>query len=79
MPMEHVASDFRKCLLPATHLFLSWLILRLVEATSSSARSVDFQPDEVNKKKLYGLSPRANYTDRATAACDEVNGFFKFN
>jgi hypothetical protein len=22
-----------------------------------------------NKKKLRGLSPRANYTDRATAAC----------
>jgi hypothetical protein len=23
----------------------------------------------INKKKLHGLSPRANYTDRATAAC----------
>jgi CBS-domain-containing membrane protein len=23
----------------------------------------------VKKKKLHGLSPRANYTDRATAAC----------
>jgi hypothetical protein len=23
----------------------------------------------VDKKKLHGLSPRANYTDRATAAC----------
>jgi hypothetical protein len=23
----------------------------------------------LNKKKLHGLSPRANYTDRATAAC----------
>jgi hypothetical protein len=22
-----------------------------------------------NKNKLHGLSPRANYTDRATAAC----------
>jgi hypothetical protein len=22
-----------------------------------------------NKKKLHGLSPRANYTDRETAAC----------
>jgi hypothetical protein len=22
-----------------------------------------------SKKKLHGLSPRANYTDRATAAC----------
>jgi hypothetical protein len=25
-----------------------------------------------NKKKLHGLSPRANYTDRATAAVGEV-------
>jgi hypothetical protein len=24
---------------------------------------------EICKKKLHGLSPRANYTDRATAAC----------
>jgi hypothetical protein len=24
---------------------------------------------ETNKNKLHGLSPRANYTDRATAAC----------
>jgi hypothetical protein len=23
----------------------------------------------IKKKKLHGLSPRANYTDRATAAC----------
>jgi hypothetical protein len=23
----------------------------------------------LHKKKLHGLSPRANYTDRATAAC----------
>jgi hypothetical protein len=23
----------------------------------------------INEKKLHGLSPRANYTDRATAAC----------
>jgi hypothetical protein len=25
--------------------------------------------DYKKKKKLHGLSPRANYTDRATAAC----------
>jgi hypothetical protein len=24
---------------------------------------------QTNKNKLYGLSPRANYTDRATATC----------
>jgi hypothetical protein len=24
---------------------------------------------EIKKKTLHGLSPRANYTDRATAAC----------
>jgi hypothetical protein len=27
----------------------------------------------VTKKKLHGLSPRANYTDRATAACRRSN------
>jgi hypothetical protein len=26
-------------------------------------------PKNSFKKKLHGLSPRANYTDRATAAC----------
>jgi hypothetical protein len=35
--------------------------------------ALDFGPFKFNfklkKKKLHGLSPRANYTDRATAAC----------
>jgi hypothetical protein len=30
-----------------------------------------------NKTKLRGLSPRANYTDRATAACREVSANFR--
>jgi hypothetical protein len=28
------------------------------------------------QNKLRGMSPRANYTDRATAACDEVVALF---
>jgi hypothetical protein len=27
------------------------------------------EPKKKTKKKLHGLSPRANYTDRAIAAC----------
>jgi hypothetical protein len=28
------------------------------------------------KTKLYGFSPQANYTDRATAACRQVSANF---
>jgi hypothetical protein len=31
--------------------------------------SIDRNKQKQNKKKLNGLSPRANYIDRATAAC----------
>jgi hypothetical protein len=33
---------------------------------------VFYCPLNYSKKKLRGLSPQANYTDRATAAVDEV-------
>jgi hypothetical protein len=34
------------------------------------------QITEKSIKKLRGLSPRANYSDRATAACREINANF---
>jgi hypothetical protein len=34
----------------------------------SAVKRVEFVSDRI-KKKLHGLSPRANYTDRAAAAC----------
>jgi hypothetical protein len=40
----------------------------LVIITSCFIAYVDFGPSCI-KKNLHGLSPRANYTDRATAAC----------
>jgi hypothetical protein len=50
--------------------------LHLKTETESSLRNVVFQikdrtMDNVQNcgKKIHGLSPRANYTDRATAAC----------
>jgi hypothetical protein len=42
------------------------------EAPSSSRAYEDSRSPHLStysKKKLHGLSPRANYTDRATAAC----------
>jgi hypothetical protein len=41
------------------------------EVTCSSEMLVDFQWAKTKKTetKLCGLSPRVNYTDRATAAC----------
>jgi hypothetical protein len=32
------------------------------------------QDPRLKKTKLHGLSPRANYTDRATAACRRIEG-----
>jgi hypothetical protein len=32
-------------------------------------RNIIFSSRAITKKKLHGLSPRANYTDRATAVC----------
>jgi hypothetical protein len=53
-----------------------------MEAARSFKTSIDFHrtarhyiPENIKKKKkkkLRGLSPQANYTDRATAAVDEV-------
>jgi hypothetical protein len=37
--------------------------------TESLAVWTLFIVKKTKKKKLHGLSPRANYTDRATAAC----------
>jgi hypothetical protein len=34
-------------------------------------KAVLFRMYSIRKKKLHGLSPRANYTDRATAACQQ--------
>jgi hypothetical protein len=45
---------------PTTHLFLVTR-LRMVEPLLHSSKQ--------KQNKLHGLSPRANYTDRATAAC----------
>jgi hypothetical protein len=48
-------------ILPHDHVF-AWLMCSLVSWFISQRISVWI------KKKLHGLSPRANYTDRATAA-----------
>jgi hypothetical protein len=37
--------------------------------TSFSEYEMPYEKGSLLIKKLYGLSPRANYTDRATAAC----------
>jgi hypothetical protein len=39
------------------------------EGSSSSAGDVECYVIVIKLLKLHGLSPRANYTDRATAAC----------
>jgi hypothetical protein len=42
-----------------------YILVRLIPSCFRFAKM-----DEMNiKKKLHGLSPRANYTDRATATC----------
>jgi hypothetical protein len=56
--------NIKKCFrrnpfLPFSHLFITNVIL---------IYCVGLRPSDVTLK-LHGLSPRANYTDRATAAC----------
>jgi hypothetical protein len=34
------------------------------------------KPNNLNLKKTRGFGPRANYADRATAACWESNAYF---
>jgi hypothetical protein len=54
-----------------------WFTLKIEVIRSSETsfpipttrRYISEEGNMVNKKKLHGLSPRANYTDRATVAC----------
>jgi hypothetical protein len=66
-------------LLPNSRWFLAWIILRpwrwrlqvlpTQRLTSNELYDVISENTEKLKTKLRGLSPQANYTDRATAAC----------
>jgi hypothetical protein len=40
-----------------------------VERYVNNKKSLNYIANVLKKKKLHGLSPRANYADRATAAC----------
>jgi hypothetical protein len=48
---------------------LSYCSLRMADAMISQNMGLSFWDIMHIKTKLRGLSPRANYTDRATAAC----------
>jgi hypothetical protein len=61
----HIASYH--CAVKATLHTLSWLPSVAQEWHMSLAALC--MPQEYEQEKLHGLSPRANFTDRATAAC----------
>jgi hypothetical protein len=64
MPTFHAAVSFVKSNRPRNALSFSQS-----STTSLHPEPVQSSPICTLKKKLLGLSPRANYTDRATAAC----------
>jgi hypothetical protein len=47
----------------------SFRVVTYVEAQPAAQACIDREPVYKLKTKLHGLSPQANYTDRATAAC----------
>jgi hypothetical protein len=50
-------------------MLITLFISRYVEFVDLSRQALIYLHGAAIKEKLHGLSPRANYTDRATAAC----------
>jgi hypothetical protein len=48
---------------------ISLTLLFVIKRANLHMRGVLGLDKQTKKNKLHGLSPRANYTDRATAAC----------
>ena len=60
-------SDLKSLLGGMKIMIMMIIIIIIIIIYSSSFSAWDYLPNNILKKKLRGLSPRTNYTDRAAA------------